>query len=619
MSDALKHECGIALLQLKAPPNQVEQEFGSKFGLRKMYLLLEKMHNRGQDGAGLASLNLNAPPGFPRLDRVRSDARQPILDLFRQIEQAQEKGAGLVKPFDGQLFLGHVRYGTFGRYGVEACHPFLRDNNWPSRMLAVAGNFNLTNTPELFQQLLELGQHPKQMADTVTVMERIGHFLDEEVERCYEALKTAGENDKSAISKAMEEVLDLTPVLRQAFKKFDGGYVMGGFNGQGHAFVVRDPNGIRPAWMYENQHLVVVASERAVIQTVFDAPLDEVQELNPGEGLLLSPGKESRRVEVLEPQAKTSCSFERIYFSRGTDQDIYRERKKLGAFLTPEVLKAIDGDLEHTVFSFIPNTAELAFYGLIKGLEEQIKTSALEALRKNSAWDEQRVERLFNQKPRVEKVAVKDVKARTFITNDAHRSDMVQHVYDITYGSIRAGEDNLVVLDDSIVRGTTLRESILKMLSRLNPKTLVVVSSAPQIRYPDCYGIDMARLNDLAAFRAAVSCLVKQGKVGLMEALYEEVLAAIAEGSDGEKNYVQALYAAVDNNNILEEMAQMLKPEELKCPLRFVFQRVAHLHSACPEHVGDWYFSGNYPTQGGNRFVNRAFVHFMEGSDGRSV
>lgn len=590
---------------------------------------MEKQHNRGQDGAGLANVKLDPEPGNRYISRRRSINQQPIQHIFKKINKrfrklkkedpekyANPRWLKEHMPYTGELFLGHLRYGTYGKYGIESCHPFLRQNNWMTRNLIVAGNFNLTNVDELFQHLIDLGQHPKEKADTVTVMERIGHFLDEENEELYLRFKEAG-HSKKEITPLIAEHLDAGSILRRAFKKFDGGYVIAGLFGHGDSFVVRDPSGIRPAFYYQDDEIVVVASERPVIQTVFNLDISQVKELEPGKALIVRKNGNIHQEEILPPLTKTPCSFERIYFSRGSDADIYQERKKLGNLLTPHVLKAIDYDMENSVFSFIPNTAEVSFYGLMHGLEAHQNEQKLKEILEGHKTPEE-LEEIIRRRPRAEKIALKDVKLRTFITDDQSRDGMVQHVYDITYGTVRRNQDNMILIDDSIVRGTTLKQSILKMLDRLGPKKIVIVSSAPQIRYPDCYGIDMAKLRDFVAFRAAIELIVERGLWHLTQETYTRALAEFEKPVEEMENVVKAIYAPFTNEEISAKIAELLKPADVKAEVEIVYQTVENLHIACPNHRGDWYFTGNYPTTGGVRVVNRAFIQYMEGKDGRA-
>jgi len=632
MSDAIKHECGIALLRLLKPLEYYQQKYGTPFyGLHKMYLLLEKQHNRGQDGAGLANIKLNMQPGERYIGRVRSNDSQPIQDIFKQINshinellkshpEAKTDVQALKRliPYLGEVYLGHVRYGTFGKNSIENVHPFLRENNWIYRNLILAGNFNLTNVNELFNKLVELGQHPIAKSDTITVMERIGHFLDNEVEECYRRLKQEGISKREASPLIMEQ-LDMVKVLKKAAARWDGGYAMAGIVGHGVSFVLRDPAAIRPAYYYKDDEVVVVTSERAVIQTAFDVPFEEVIELPAGAAILINRDGTSQIEQILEPVERKACSFERIYFSRGSDQEIYLERKKLGALLLPQVLHSIDNDLKNTVFSYIPNTAETSFYGLIEAVSEHLnQKKKQQILQEGTTLTEARLSEILSVRPRIEKVAIKDVKLRTFITEDSGREDMVAHVYDITYGSVRMHQDNLVIIDDSIVRGTTLKKSILNILNRLQPKKITVLSSAPQIRYPDCYGIDMARLEDLIAFEATLALHKDAGTYGVVEAIYQKCIAQKGKPDAEIVNYVKELYAPFTPEQISQKITQLLRPEAMKCDLDIIFQSVENLHKACPKNLGDWYFTGDYPTVGGNRVVNQAFINFYEGNKQRA-
>lgn len=631
MSDPIKHECGIALLRLKKPLEYYRETYGTSFyGLNKMYLLMEKQHNRGQDGAGLANIKFDPIPGTRYISRKRSVANQPIQDIFANINQRfndlQDRDPEKLKdvawlkanmPFTGELFLGHLRYGTYGKNQIEACHPFLRQNNWITRNLVVAGNFNLTNVDELFGLLVELGQHPKERSDTVTVLEKIGHFLDEEVEALYRKFKSEGHANHAA-TKYIAEALDVQHILQRSAQTWDGGYTMAGLFGHGDAFVLRDPNGIRPAYYYENDEVVVVTSERPPILTAFNATVDQVQELTPGHALVIKRNGKVSAMQVREQAPKLSCSFERIYFSRGNDPDIYRERIELGRSVCPQVLEDVDYDLEKTVFSFIPNTAETAFYGMVKGMEEFLnrrKGELIGAL--GPKPDSAEMQRILNLRPRVEKIAIKDVKLRTFITEDSSRDDLVGHVYDITHGTVQKG-DTLVVIDDSIVRGTTLRQSILRILDRLSPEKIIIVSSAPQIRYPDCYGIDMAKLGDFIAFRAAVALLKDTGRDHILEEVLEKCRAQAELPKEAMINHVKEIYAPFTPVEVSAKIAELLCPPDLKAEVQIIYQTLEGLHKACPENRGDWYFSGDYPTPGGNRVVNRAFINFMEGKNVRA-
>ncbi len=632
MSDAIKHECGIALLRLLKPLEYYQQKYGTPFyGLHKMYLLMEKQHNRGQDGAGIANIKLDMQPGERYIGRVRSNDSQPIQDIFKQINshinellkshpEAKADVQALKKliPYLGEVYLGHVRYGTFGKNSIENVHPFLRENNWIYRNLILAGNFNLTNVNELFNKLVELGQHPIAKTDTITVMERIGHFLDNEVEECYRRLKQEGISKREASPLIMEQ-LDMVKVLKKAAARWDGGYAMAGIVGHGVSFVIRDPAAIRPAYYYKDDEVVVVASERAVIQTAFNAPFEQVEELPAGAAILIKRDGSSQIEQILEPTERKACSFERIYFSRGSDQEIYLERKKLGALLLPQVLRSIDNDLKNTVFSYIPNTAETSFYGLIEAVSEHLnQKKKQQILQQGATLNEACLNEILSVRPRIEKVAIKDVKLRTFITEDAGREDMVAHVYDITYGSVRKHEDNLVIIDDSIVRGTTLKKSILNILNRLEPKKITVLSSAPQIRYPDCYGIDMARLEDLIAFEATLALHKDAGTYEVVEAIYKKCLAQRNKPDEEIINYVKELYAPFTTEQISLKITELLRPEAMQCDLDIIFQSVENLHKACPKNLGDWYFTGDYPTVGGNRVVNQAFINFYEGNKQRA-
>ena len=629
MSDFLQHECGIALLRLKKPLQYYAEKYGTPFyGLNKMYLLMEKQHNRGQDGAGLANIKLDVSPGKRYISRMRSVDARPIQDLFQRImTRFQDLSAEELNDvmnlqdrhaFMGELFLGHLRYGTFGKNEIENCHPFLRQNNWRTRNLVVAGNFNLTNVDELFDVLVSIGQHPKQKSDTVTVLEKIGHFLDEENQVRFDALKKEGV-DNQTISERIADTLDMQRVLQRASSDFDGGYVMCGLVGHGDAFVMRDPNGIRPAYWYEDDEIVVAASERPVIQTAFNVPADRVQEVTPGSALLVRRNGTSQLVDVRPAGERRACSFERIYFSRGNDADIYRERKALGRAIVPRVLEAVEHDLDHTVTSFIPNTAESSFYGLIKGLEEHLNASKIARIKGLGEHpDHDEIESILNERPRIEKIAIKDAKLRTFITEDSSRDDLVAHVYDITYGTVEAGVDNLVVIDDSIVRGTTLKKSILRILDRLGPKRIVVASSAPQIRYPDCYGIDMARMGDFVAFQAAVSLLKERGMTHVLDETYAACKHQLTLPLEENVNQVKAIYAPFTAEEISERISELLTPKGMGAEVKIIFQSIEGLHASCPNHTGDWYFTGDFPTPGGHRVVNKAFVYYMEGNASRA-
>ena len=631
MSDALKHECGIALVRLLKPLEFYKEKYGTAFyGINKMYLMMEKQHNRGQDGAGFASIKLNVDPGERYISRVRSNAAQPIQDIFSKINNrinkeltenpgykndvsAQKKHI----PYLGELMLGHVRYGTFGGNSVEHVHPFLRQNNWMHRNLIIAGNFNMTNTTELFNDLINLGMHPKEKTDTITIMEKIGHFLDDAVRKLYKKGKLKGLT-KIETSQFIVENINLAKILQKSATHWDGGYVMAGLLGHGDSFVFRDPAGIRPAFYYKDDEVVVVASERPAIQTVFNVPFKEIKELDPGHAILLRKDGYMSISKILEPLEKKSCSFERIYFSRGSDAEIYQERKTLGKLLMPKVLKAIKNDTENTIFSFIPNTAETSFYGMLEAAQDELNKQKNEAiLKEKEGLTNERLKEILSQKIRTEKIAIKDVKLRTFITEDTSRDDLVAHVYDVTYGVVKK-EDNLVIIDDSIVRGTTLKKSILKMLDRLNPKQIVVVSSAPQIRYPDCYGIDMARLEALIAFQGALALHKDRGTKSILDVIYKKCKDQESSPDSEQINHVKELYAPFTDEEISDKIAEIISEKSITADVKVIFQSVADLHKACPDNLGDWYFTGNYPTPGGNRVVNKAYINFIEGNPERA-
>ena len=628
MSDSIKHECGIALLRLLKPLRYYQEKYGSLFfGIYKMYLMLEKQHNRGQDGAGFASIKFDMNPGDSFMSRVRSSENQPIQEIFSKINSSintvfQELGntdltdleIKQAYPYLGEIMMGHLRYGTFGNNSITSVHPFLRQNNWMHRNLVLAGNFNLTNVNELFDNLVTLGQHPKVKADTVTVMEKIGHFLDDEVTKEYKKLKKKGFSKQEA-SPMIAENIKVSKILKKATKNFDGGYVISGMLGHGDAFLMRDPNGIRPAYFFQNDEFVVAASERPAIQTVFDVPFEEIQEVLPGHSLIIKKNGTTSMKEILPAREHKACSFERIYFSRGNDAEIYNERKALGKYLFPKVQQAIDNDFENTVFSFIPNTAETAFYGLIESVQSHLKQQAIATVKANPA--EADLDKLLNFTPRTEKVILKDVKLRTFITEDSSRDDLVAHVYDITYNTVKKN-DNLIVIDDSIVRGTTLKKSILKILDRLSPKKIVVVSSAPQIRYPDCYGIDMARLEDLIAFQAMLGLLKDFDKESMLETVYQAAKEEMKKPDTEATNVVNVLYELFSTEQVSAKIAVLVKEESIQCEVDVIFQDVEKLHLACPKNLGDWYFTGDYPTPGGNRVANQAFINFMEGNKQRA-
>ena len=631
MSDAIKHECGISLIRLLKPLEYYKEKYGTAFyGVNKMYLMMEKQHNRGQDGAGFASIKLDMSPGERYMSRVRSANQQPIQDIFAQINdrintaisenpeyandvQLQKKNI----PYIGELLMGHVRYGTFGKNSIENVHPFLRQNNWMHRNLIVAGNFNMTNVDELFGNLVSLGQHPKEMADTVTVMEKIGHFLDDAVAKLYKEIKKEGYNKREA-SPLIAERLNVAKILRKASKNWDGGYTMGGLLGHGDAFVFRDPSGIRPAYYYQDDEVVVVASERPVIQTVFNVKFEDVHELDPGHAMIIKKNGGVQLAEIQEPRERKACSFERIYFSRGSDQEIYQERKMLGKLVFPQILKAIEHNMAKTVFSYIPNTAETSFFGMVKEAQNYLnkrKEEQILALGPKITGEE--LHKILDVRPRIEKVAIKDAKLRTFITQDSNRDDLVTHVYDVSYGSVNKN-DNLVIIDDSIVRGTTLKRSILKILDRLSPKKIIVVSSAPQIRYPDCYGIDMAKLEDFAAFRAAKALHEDHGTTHVIKDIYEKCIAQTENKDKDVVNYVKEFYAPFTADQISKKIAEILSPQGINAEVDIIYQSIEGLHQACPQNLGDWYFTGDYPTPGGNRVVNRAFINFYEGKNQRA-
>ena len=629
MSDQINHECGLALIRLLKPLDFYKKKYGSStYGLNKLYLMLEKQHNRGQDGAGFASVKLDVNPGYRFMHRERSASQNPIQEIFNRsnnrIAQEKEKNPNwsmesLKKnsAHVSELFLGHVRYGTFGQNSVEAVHPFLRQNNWMHRNLIVAGNFNMTNNKQLFNDLVKLGQHPKEMSDTVTVMERIGHFLDDAVGEKYEKLKKEGVS-KIEASTIIGEELDLIEILKKASKDWDGGFVIGGLVGHGDAFILRDPAGIRPAYYYKDDEVLVVASERPVIKTVFNTPKDTIKVLGPGNGLVIKKSGKLIIKNVLKPVEKKSCSFERIYFSRGSDIKIYNERKKLGRLVFPQILKSVENDLKNTVFSYIPNTAEVSFFGLVHEAQDYMNEIAeKKIIEEGSNISREKLKKLLSYRPRIEKVAIKDAKLRTFITDDSSRDELVKHVYDVTYGSIK-NTDNLVIIDDSIVRGTTLQKSIIKMLDRLSPKKIIIVSSAPQIRYPDCYGIDMARMGDLIAFRAAIQLIKDSKNDDIIEKVYKKCVDENKKDVNEIKNLVKEIYNPFSDDQISSKISQMLKEKDIKADVEVIYQSIDNLHKACPDDLGDWYFSGNYPTPGGNKVVNQAYINYYEGSNSRA-
>ncbi|WP_025742154.1 amidophosphoribosyltransferase [Aquimarina pacifica] len=631
MSDELKHECGIAFIRLLKPLEYYKEKYGSAFyGVNKMYLMMEKQHNRGQDGAGFASIKLDMAPGQRYISRVRSSESQPIQHIFSQINDRINKSltenpeyaedVELQKnniPYIGEVLLGHVRYGTFGKNSVESVHPFLRQNNWMHRNLIVAGNFNMTNNGVLFDNLVRLGQHPKDKVDTVTVMEKIGHFLDSEVAKLYKKLKKEGFNKIDASPEIVDR-LNVAKILKKSSRDWDGGYAMAGMLGHGDAFILRDPAGIRPTYYYKDDEVVVVASERPVIQTVFNVAFDKVLELEPGKAIIVKKDGDTSIQKIMDPLERKACSFERIYFSRGSDAEIYKERKELGKLLMPQVLQEIDHDTVNTVFSFIPNTAETSFYGMVEAAQDELNKQKNETIlsEKDTLTDE-RLSEILSSRLRTEKLAIKDAKLRTFITEDSSRDDLVAHVYDVTYGVVKK-EDNLVIIDDSIVRGTTLKKSIIKMLDRLKPKKIVVVSSAPQIRYPDCYGIDMANMEGLIAFKAALALLKENGNYDLVEQVYEKCKAQEKLEDKEVQNFVKEIYQGFEDQEISDKIAELLSDDTVNAEVRIIYQTVDNLHKACPKNLGDWYFTGDYPTVGGNRVVNKAFINFYEGKNERA-
>ena len=630
MSDPIKHECGIGHIRLLKPLEFYKKKYGSAFyGINKMYLLMEKQHNRGQDGAGFASIKLDVDPGKRFISRIRSIEKQPIQDVFGKINERINKELKLspslgdnIKelknnvPYLAESLLGHVRYGTFGGNSVENVHPFLRQNNWKHRNLILAGNFNMTNSMELFNSLIELGQHPKEYTDTVIIMEKIGHFLDDAVRKMYKELKKEGLS-KQDCSSIISKKLDIFKILKKASKKWDGGYVIGGLLGHGDSFVMRDPNGIRPAFYFKNEEVVVVASERPAIQTAFNLKIEEIKELEPGKAIVVKSNGVVKIKSVIKTQENKACSFERIYFSRGNDSEIYQERKNLGKLIMPVILNEINFDIKNTVFSYIPNTAETSFFGMIESVEEFLNSQKTDQIISKKNLSEDKIRNILSVRPRIEKIAVKDVKLRTFITEDDSRDDLVEHVYDITYGVIKS-TDTIVIIDDSIVRGTTLKKSILKMLDRLNPKKIIIVSSAPQIRYPDCYGIDMANLESLIAFNAALSLLKENGLDSLIKEVYDACKKELELADDEMRNHVKKIYDHFSADQISNKITELLSSHLKNREVKIIFQSIENLHKACPDSKGDWYFTGDYPTPGGNRVVNTAFVNFYEGNKKRA-
>ena len=632
MSDQIKHECGIAFIRLLKPLSFYQEKYGtSLYGLNKLYLLMEKQHNRGQDGAGIATIKLDVKPGNRYISRHRSMEKNAVQDIFsyvmRKFAVIEKEQPELLKDaewlkehvsFTGEVLLGHLRYGTHGNNSIEACHPFLRQNNWMTRNLMIAGNFNMTNVDELLQQLYDLGQHPKERADTVTVLEKIGHFLDDENQFLFNKFKREG-YDNGEISQLIGNQLNVNRILQKSAKTWDGGYTIAGIFGHGDAFVLRDPAGIRPAYYYYDDEIFVAASERPALQTAFNIKIGQVKEIEPGHALIIKKDGTISDEIFREPVEKKACSFERIYFSRGSDADIYKERKKLGNLLCPKILEHVNHDLENTVFSYIPNTAEVSFYGLVEGLHAYTKQTQRDALinSRDNLTDEE-LDRILKITPRVEKLAIKDAKMRTFITQDAERSDMVAHVYDTTYGLIKRGVDTLVAMDDSIVRGTTLKQSILRIFDRLGPVKIVIVSSAPQIRYPDCYGIDMSKMGEFVAFDAAIALLRERKMDNVITAVYNKCKAQADAPKEEVINHVKEIYAPFTPEEISDKIAQIITPKEVSAKVEVIYQTIEGLHEACPDHLGDWYFSGDYPTPGGNKVVNRAFMNWMEGKNARA-
>ena len=630
MSDPIKHECGIAFIRLLKPLSYYQEKYGSAvYGLQKLYLLMEKQHNRGQDGAGVGVIKLDPEPGEQYIFRQRANDSNAIAEIFEKINNKiaksgtieQTKDSTYLKskaPFVGEVLLGHLRYGTHGGNNKDLCHPFLRENNWMSRNLMLAGNFNLTNVDELFDILVELGQHPREKADTVTMLEKIGHFLDEENQRNFSKFKLEGNSNKK-ISELISNSIDVKNILKRSLRDMDGGYVMAGLIGHGDAFIIRDPNGIRPCFYYADDEVVIATSERPAIQTGFNIPFKSIKELGAGNALIVRKNGQVEEVNINPAGEKTSCSFERIYFSRGNDRDIYKERKMLGYLLAEKIMSRVNNDFKNSVFSYIPNTANTAFYGLIDGINHLLDDWKLSEIKKaGDKIDQTKLKEILSVHPRRERVAVKDAKLRTFITDDSHREDMVAHVYDVTYGIINNDKDTLIVMDDSIVRGTTLKTSILRILDRLNPKKIIIVSSAPQIRYPDCYGIDMSRLKDFVAFQAMIALIKERKKENLLDAVYQKCKAQEKLPKEEMVNYLQDLYALFTDDEISAKVAQIVTPSDIRAEVEVIYQSIENLHKACPDHTGDWYFSGNYPTPGGTKVVNKAFINFMEGVTARA-
>ena len=621
MSDFLQHECGVAMIRLLKPLSYYKEKYNTSFyALNKMYLMMEKQRNRGQDGVGLVNIKLDVKPGERFISRKRSVSANPIQEVFSHInsyfnnlsEKDKLNDINWLKenlPFTGEIFLGHLRYGTYGKNKIENCHPFLRQNNWRSRNLVLAGNFNMTNVDELFNDLIDLGQHPKEKADTVTILEKIGHFLDEENQRVFKKYKQKKFN-KQEISKKIESEISLTEILKKSAKHWDGGYVICGIMGHGDSFALRDPNGIRPGYYYADDEVVVIASERPVIQTSFNVNINSIKEIGRGNALIIKKSGQVYEKNIQPQKERKACSFERIYFSRGNDRDIYKERINLGKRVFKKVIKAVQADLSNTVFSYVPNTAEVSYYGLIQECHNYLNKIKREYLLKEPNFQSQEFKNLFNLKVRSEKIAIKDAKLRTFISADEGREDLVTHIYDTTYGIVKKN-DTLVIIDDSIVRGTTLRQSILRILDRLEPKKIIIVSSAPQIRYPDCYGIDMAKLGDFIAFQAAIKLIKEANKDNFINEIYERCKKE-NEKKDNIKNCVKEIYKPFSAEQISNKISELLKPKGIRAEVEIIYQSIEDLHSSCPEHTGDWYFSGDYPTQGGNKVANRAFINYVE-------
>jgi amidophosphoribosyltransferase len=630
MSDSIKHECGIALIRLLKPLSFYQEKYGSAlYGLKRLYLLMEKQHNRGQDGAGVGTIKINALPGETYINRQRANGSNAIAEIFEKLNKKVSKSGTKEQlrdpdymrsnvPFMGELLLGHLRYGTHGGNSVDLCHPFIRENNWMSRNLMLAGNFNLTNVDELFNVLVELGQHPSERADTVTMLEKFGHFIDEENQRLFTKYKLDGHSNQE-ISRLIAKELNIENILKRSLRDADGGYVMAGLLGHGDAFVVRDPNGIRPCFYYCNDEIAVVTSERPAIQTGFNIPIKEIKELGRGNALIIKKDGTITETNIIPQAENKACSFERIYFSRGNDRDIYKERKQLGYLLADKIMKTVNYDFKNTVFSYIPNTAAVSFYGMVDGINDLLNTHKIEQIKQLGAnITDEKLKEILALHPRRERVAVKDAKLRTFITDDTNREDMVAHVYDVTYGIVKNHEDTLVVIDDSIVRGTTLKTSILRILDRLHPKKIVIVSSAPQIRYPDCYGIDMSRLKDFVAFQAMIA-LVKERKLDAkIDEVYQKCKAQENLPKEEMKNYLKDLYALFTPDEISAQIAKIVTPDEITAEVDVIFQSIENLHQACPNHHGDWYFTGNYPTPGGTKVVNKAFINYYQGSNARA-